>query len=137
MRRLKKWRPNTPTNTCRIDKICKTGRGLTTIFKLRWLHEYYHRRQRYSVKAEYGSKIQARCNRKHQRPGKLLRNKVFHVPKYKYVRANINDVNFGVIKSANDKWRGDRISHVRLLRELNAIHLSYMENNLQPHWWRI
>jgi hypothetical protein len=89
------------------------------------------------LKTNYGSRISARCNRKYQQPGKTLRSKIHHVPKYKYNRGNIKEAIFPLVKSSNSHWSRARAQSIRLTRQLNTIHFNYMENNLQPHWWRI
>ena len=89
------------------------------------------------LKTNYGSRISARCNRKYQQPGKTLRSKVHHVPKYKYDRGNIKEAIFPLVKSSNSHWSRARAHSIKLTRLLNTNHFKYMENNLQPHWWAI
>lgn len=135
MRRLRKWRPGESNRDSRKRMIRMAGRSLSVTVRARVLDG----RLRYITftKAGYGSSKSARCDRKYSSPGQTLRNKKHHVPQYKYVRANISDINFSFVRSVNPGWKSSRVGWIRLTRETKDMHPDYMENNLQPHWWRI
>jgi len=119
----------------RTRMIIKRSRCLTHEFTCPW-YAKTHRRHTFATGF---LKKQSFCTMgpSYIKPGRTLRNKKHHVPKYKYVRAGIEDINFNYLKSASRDWNSARIEWIGLLRGAKKLHPTYLNNILHPHWWKI